>query len=697
MTTMPAALAGARTRVDSWSPRIQAFVATLVYAVIAIRLTWPMPAHIGSLLYGGTGDPFGGLANLRELVDHNHIPFLPGRIHDFAAPEGLPIPWVRSLASFSGQTILFSLGWTLGPLAAYNVFILAGFILSGLSGFLLARRLSGSAGGGFIAGLALAFYPYVVVKSHGHYELAHSWVLVLALWRMLELAEHPGRRNGVLAGLAVLLALTFTPYFILLGGVLYATVAVCSLVSAWRMGTLRSAIAGQAWPAGMVVLYLGLFRLLASAAESGQGLRQNGDQEFITYSARAYEYLVPNATNPIVGSETGPWLARHLHGSNGSESTLYVGLVVLALAGYATWRAVRGRVPRPQRHIVFTLVTVAIVAGLCSAPPMFQAGGLSVPMPLHFISSVSPTWRVYARMVSLIEIALVMLAALAVADLVRGRRAVVRAAVVAVIAVAVLVDFSPRNGGSNPISEPSIYQAFKGLPRGIVAEYPLVPTVQDSYDELVAQQFHGMPIVNGYESGSPSEARALTLADPSAPTTGEGLAALGVKYILIRNVPANAALKAPSSDFRLLAQNQSGRLFAVRPTGLGRTPASIASLGEGFDPPEQDPEGYHQWLTAATGEIDLRADCRHCRGELQFTATSLGGPRQVRITGGTHPVVATVVGGTSVRVPVRFHQSVTLKVSTEPGPVPAKSVIAGSTDPRLLSINLRTPRLELRP
>src|ERR1700736_2839220 len=73
--------------------------ATTLYFAFACYLTWPLVLHVGHLFYGGGGDAVGGMASYRELVDHHHIPFLPGTISQLAAPEGQAIPWARNLAA----------------------------------------------------------------------------------------------------------------------------------------------------------------------------------------------------------------------------------------------------------------------------------------------------------------------------------------------------------------------------------------------------------------------------------------------------------------------------------------------------------------------------------------------------------------------------------------------------------------------
>lgn len=677
------------------TPRMLALYAGLAYFALAVYVIWPAPLHLNSQLYGGTGDSFGSLAFLRELVEQDQLPILPGTLHDFAAPDGYSIAWVRSLASAPSQMFLWTLAWVFGPVAGYNLFVLFGYTASGLAAFLLGRKLTGSAGAAFVIGFGLAFLPMSQGKSHGHYELAHTWVFVVMLWRMLELQQKPSNRNGFFAALSVLLALAWTPYFILFGGVMYLTLAIAGLIVGARRHEFLTMFKAQLWPAIASLVYLIGFYLAASAASAGQGLRANSDQDLITYSARLYEYFIPWPSSFLFGEETGPWLLEHIHGSNLSESTLYVGISILLLALVAIVQTLRRKVSPELRTIVWILVAVAIVAGLCSAPPQFQAGGLSIPMPSDLISKISPTWRVYARFVVIVQVALVMLAAIGIATLLTGKKPAVRALIVAALTLVVLVDLSPRQLGTNGIGGPPIYEALRKQPRGIVVEYPLLPTGQGTYDELLAQQFHDNPILNGYESGSPAEARALALADPSDPKTAQGLSLLGVKYALIRTIPGNADLPEPGPGFKLIATDPSGRLYAIRPP-KSRTPASSVSMLDGFAQVERDAQGPLQWLTAPEGKIEVVADCTSCTGTVELTVDTFAWPREITITGGTRPVKATVSVGTPVKVPVRFNRKTTLTISGNPGPTPVTDVVPESGDPRSLVVDIRNARFVTR-
>jgi hypothetical protein len=292
-------------------------------------------------------------------------------------------------------------------------------------------------------------------------------------------------------------------------------------------------------------------------------------------------------------------------------------------------------------------------------------------------------------------LALSLLAALGLSALVRRRSRGMRAGVLIALAVVIALDLAPRGLRTNPIREPTIYRALKPLPEGIVAEYPLVPAAESTYDDLFDQQYHGMPILNGYQQGSPEEARALALADPSLPSTGPGLASLGVRYVVARNLPANGKLSF-SSDFRLIAQDASGKLYRVAPTHKGIATSAVAS--DGFDSPEQDAQGRFSWLLKRRGTIAVTAACRRCAGTLFMRLSSFAQPRTVTALDARGRVLARrrVVDGAVLRLRLWVARSSHVTIVTSPGPQPISQTLLGSRDPRSVSINVRDLRFEAR-
>ena len=87
--------------------------------------------------------------------------------------------------------------------AGYNVVALLSFVLSGLTGYLLARLLTRQHGPAIIAGILFAFSMYrVYLLGIGHFDhLGTFWIPLIFLY--LELAIRRRRaRYGALAGLS---------------------------------------------------------------------------------------------------------------------------------------------------------------------------------------------------------------------------------------------------------------------------------------------------------------------------------------------------------------------------------------------------------------------------------------------------------------------------------------------------------------
>src|SRR5215218_1286938 len=206
----------------------------LLYALWATRITWPMMRDPGHALLGEFGDQSGGIAHMREWIQAGQFPFLPGRVHDFAAPEGLPVSWGINLGNWPYLLPTWLLALVIGPIAAYSVITWLAFVLNGVLMQIVATRLTGSRLAGLVAGFGFAFVPFVVINASGHAQFAHGWPLLLIVWRMLEVAERPTRRNAVLAALAAIVGVGFTSYYILIGGVLLLTCMILALVYAWR-------------------------------------------------------------------------------------------------------------------------------------------------------------------------------------------------------------------------------------------------------------------------------------------------------------------------------------------------------------------------------------------------------------------------------------------------------------------------------
>lgn len=671
---------------------LELVLAFALYFGFACYFTWPLVTDLAHTIYGAPGDPYGTMSFYRELVAHNHNPFLPGTVSQFNAPKGQPIPWTRDLASMPGVGTQYLLTAVFGTIPANGLYALMGYTLTGVVTFAFVRRLTGNAWAALIAGWAFSFYPYAILNGQGHDDNIQGWVLVLGIWRMVELMNRPSRRNAILAGVAVVFGMWWSPYFILLGGVAYVAGAVASLAVAWHAGRLRSTFGPQAITAAIVVVFLGFLGWLSTTGPSGNslGVRTNGVEEFNTYSARPLEYLLPDARSPLFGRDTAHYLETHLHGSNPSEATLYVGITIILLALVAFWAFMRRKLTPGLGRAVLLLSLVVAAALITSAPPEVRLLGALIPFPSHFISQITSTWRVYARFVIVVMLGLSVLAGIGLNVLTRGRVWWVQIAILLCVSVAVPLDLWGRLiGRTNKLETPRVYAALAREPFGLVAQYPLTPSGYNLYDELFFQNAGGKPLINGYPEGTTEERRALSLANLAEPSTAPRLATLGVRYIVVESTPPSYGLPPPGKPgrgFRLLFEESYANLYAV--TAKPSSPA-LAADGEGFSVNETTPSGDFSWLVQPRGTIELAGSCARCSGVLTMTLISFARPRIVVVSTVSGQLLARrlVSGPTRLSVPLAFSRHLTLEVAATPGPQSITKTI-GTPDPRSVSVQV---------
>jgi hypothetical protein len=655
----------------------------LFYVIWALVISWPLILHLRSSLFGAVpGDISGAIAQAREVVDHRVFPFAPATLRDFNAPLGLQQPWVLNLATAPGTVLVYGLSFLLGPIAGYAMFMLGGFVASGTAMFLLAKRMTQNAWAALVAGAAFAFSPFAVNKAMAHPHFVHGWVLVLAVWRLIVVAENPTKRNGLVAGACTALAMWFTPYFILIGGVAFAACAGATLVAAPSRARLPAAKACVWALVPICGLLLGLAVLQRAGSPTIGNVQTYGLDELTWFSARLHEYVVPDRNQPIFGAWTGPFLARRIHRSNFSESSLYLGVTVMALAVAGAVISFRRRTP--SRAIPGSLVLCGLAFSLRPKVGLF---GAEIPAPSWFVFQLTSTWRVYSRFVILVMLGVALLAAAGLNVALRRLRPGLVVPVAMGVLSLVLVDLWARPPGAvTSPGAPTVYRVLARQPPGLVAEYPILPAATPNYAAIWYQGVHDKPIINGYKEGE-DESRKLELANLGDAETGPDLARLGVRYAVVHK---EYDLSPPVAGFELLHRDRYAALYRVTAVPAGEGVDGLS----GFAVPEGPPDGEYRWLGAATGRVLVWATCGRCAGVLTFQTSSAGTPRVLRISQAGREIHRQVVPPTPVTmtVPVSLVDGrAVLSLTVAPGPT------TGSGDPRALAITFGEPSFEPTP
>jgi O-antigen/teichoic acid export membrane protein len=644
----------------------------LATTAFVCALFWPLVEHLGSTILGYPGsDATATVAGFWEMRHEGGYHVLGVTHHTFS---GAPFGWDESNA-LNAQVFLayyptYLMARVVGDIAAYNLTTLAGFVLSGLAMYLLARYLRCSPLVAAWAALAFIVFPFHFAHEE-HASLVHVEVLALLLLALVALAQRPTWLRFAFVGLANVGCWLMSGYF----GPMAAVTTVAFMVGVALTRRDRSAVKLVLGAAGLAAVAGGVLGIVAvaSGTNSGAGLhRAVGDLSI--FGIRPADLLVPPTGNVVLGNRLASFWSTHNHGANLAEIVNYVGWLTILLA--ATWIVfcVRrwSRVGERQRIATAGLVA-AVIGGLVFATPSpLLFFGHKLVMPSRLLFELVPAFRVVSRWDFLLMAALIPLAALGLQVVWRALRRRRAAVAVAAVGVAMVVSFlelalhpgQPRFRSAPP---PPEFVAVNETPNGILADYPL------GYSDVFRlwQNAHGHPLVNGAPPDSPADSARLMLLDPTQPGTAEALSLLGVTAIGLNpgaHVDAEVLPGNPAQDkgYRLVGRFPDGASLwdVVAPAA----PAFVTLAG--FAPPVRKGNGivvYPFIASSGVGAMEIAAK-KASVVRLVFKALPPGGSTRVlRLSDNTHEQAFTLRGWSTVSVPVQVPRGRSqLLVKTDP-------------------------------
>jgi hypothetical protein len=356
----------------AWVPA--AFASLLVYTVITVIIGRDVLTHVGSTIANDPGDPLFTAAILKWNA--THVPLTD-------AWYQLPIFYpTRDTLTFSehllGLSVITSpIYWLTGDLVVtYNIVLLLTFPLCAMAMYALVFRLTGSAAGAFVAGLAFAFAPYRISQLPHIQMLATFWA-PLALLGLHAYIETGRRRWLALYGAAWVLQGASNGY---------ALVMFSMLVGLW---TLWFVISSRKWHA---LLMIGLATAIAVvplapvlykyATVHSQFGFVRGYSEIRAFSADIAGLLCAPPLLTFWG-----WVRVKC----GPEGELFPGVVLTGLfvIGFgaivvSSWQSESiqgGRLVTLLRRLLLLVVavyTVVILVLLVSGPFMFELGAVRI-------------------------------------------------------------------------------------------------------------------------------------------------------------------------------------------------------------------------------------------------------------------------------------------------------------------------------
>ncbi len=436
----------------------QVIAAALFFAVVSLFMYSPISWNMGSLVT----DKWDGLLHTWILAWDVHK-FSTGLSGFWDANIFWPHPNALAYSDhLLGSAVLAApfLWASSNPILAHNAVTYLSFVLSGLGMFLLARRLTGNALAGAVAGVIFAYCPWRYGQiGHASQLLTDQW-LPFTLLFFHRTIEEKRVSDGLLTGLFFGLNALTSFYIAAIGAVVMVTVFVAEFFMA------RGRLSKRAW-AGLVLGGIVSIAMVAPTVKpyyevrQAQGL-QRSVWESVSMSADPLDYFRAPPWNRMWGKVTEPLENRYSPFPN--ENRLFVGASVILLAALGLFAL---RPSNWEKHKKVYL-TVAAVSFAFSLGPYLHLFYTRLPLPLPYLAAhkLVPGFgglRVPARFALGVEMGMAVLAAYGFLQIAHrlGKRKW-KACAGILVAVAVLGEFysSPLPKHKIPAGEeiPEVYK-----------------------------------------------------------------------------------------------------------------------------------------------------------------------------------------------------------------------------------------------
>lgn len=609
------------------------------YALLTVIATFPLIRHLDSHIIAnefGAVDGYLGIWNIwwtAQALQTGQSPFVtPLLFH----PDGLDLFW-QTLSLPQGLPA-FPITVTAGPLVAYNLLILAGFLLGGYTAFLFVRYVVGSNAAALVGGAVYGFAPFHLQKVvDAQLEVASIQWVPLYLLALHHLLDRPRRQRVLVAGLLLLwvgLGTWYYGLFCLVYTGLAAGIwalrmhpqteapradqqATGWLQRLWQSVRVRLSIRTLLWGLAPIGIWLLLMTpRLISLLQTGDTYLGDAREFNARSSADLIAFWLPNPLHPLWGATITEFYTD-LH-RNAMLWNVSLGLVALALAllgGIATWRT-------DWRWLLLLAATLLLAMGEELRVFGIETG---IPLPYALLADL-PGIRAGHRPNHFVILSMVLMALLAAQGALQlfQRRPRQRYLLTALLLPAILL----IDGWAQPLplfSRP-IPAAYAQLPEpdpdGALLPIPVHINFSRS-ENLWYQTRHGWPIIGGFIGREPpyhvgkyapgiSELRygrrvtddILALDWPELARAT--LAAYDIRYIIYHPDTMGSSLPRMHTlmdelGFTATYQDATAEIYPVPEVAA---PEPLVYLGRGWGGVEQNAERRWRWI-GAQAELHL--------------------------------------------------------------------------------------------
>lgn len=516
-------------------------IISAAFFLVGVIFTYPLICNFFTDIYAQAGDPFGTIYSYWWSISHTvnfSFPY---------APLAVLVPQLLSRM--------------IGEATTYNILTILSFMLTGLAGYLLVEKITKSKWAGIFSGLVLAIAPFRIAHVMQHITFADLSPILFFIYFLFCTKEESNFKNIFLAGLFFVITTLINYQYGFMASVIFLifllTAIIEKIISEKLFQINRQVVLSAVIIFLFVCFSIGYFiapairdTIMLNKGSKTEVISIRSNKELNVYSARWFNYVLPSPENPIFSKFTKSIYDKSItkSGGNLTEMTLYLGWIPLLLSLFGIWKAMKlkskNAVPAGRQEKVKTYVLFFVILGLIglyfSFAPTMSIFGWQIKTPASFIFPHLPFFRVYARFGLLVIIAAAVLAGIGLSLILeRIKKPLFRYLLFVTCCLLLMIvefaNFPPFH--TIDVSEkamPEVYKFLQTQPAGTIVEYPLLPTEEPkSYDYLLWQRYHKMPLVYGAPINSEGDKFRKTLLNPQNSEVIDKLAEIGVKYLII--------------------------------------------------------------------------------------------------------------------------------------------------------------------
>jgi hypothetical protein len=416
----------------SWRANTVALLGYLALAVVLIGHSAIFRLD-SECICGGGADPMQYVWSIKWVpwaIGHGHNPFLtnamwaPGPF-DLAATGWTPL----------AALVAIPVTLTIGPLASYNLLILASPALAAFFAFRLCHYITGRVAPAVVGGFMFGFSSYVVGQMIGHLHLTLVFFIPLAVEFVLRhLDGRSSRRRFVIEIAAVVVGQALLSTEVLFTALMFGAI---TLVAGWAFADteLRERIRRTT----VDIVFGGIVGAVVLSPFLYYAVIYDSPPPLIDESRLPMDALNPLVPTPVdhIGQHSFAAVAETFHGAF-AESGGYIGIAVVILVGWwliSTWK-------RRATRVMLVVLAFGILLSLGTALNIAGHPTISLPWKLVenlpvFEQVIPERLALYTSLVVAIAVAEVLAARVGAAWLRWG---------LAVIGVAMLIP-----AGSSPL------------------------------------------------------------------------------------------------------------------------------------------------------------------------------------------------------------------------------------------------------